>query len=90
MKISSKPNARISERNIKIARLAIRERSPSYTNNKLVSQTSQQDESQHAEIKMKLTQRQKDKLKAEANEHVMQNALKQREAWREKYSLDDR
>ena len=86
----SRPNKRIKDENIQIARVAIRERSPSYSNNKLVSQTSQQDESQHAAIKMNLTRRQKDKLKAEANEHVMQNALKQRESWRHKYNLDDR
>lgn len=41
-------------------------------------------------ITMKLTERQKDKLKAEANEHVMTNAIKQRKQWREEYKLNDK
>ena len=84
------PNERISTKNINVARLALKERSPSYLNHKLVSQTSLQDQPTRAKVTKKLTSQQKDKIKADVNEHVLQNALKQRESWRDEYNLDDR
>lgn len=77
---------------MEIAKIAIKERSPGYSNNKLVSQTSIQGFDQklsNNQVDFKLSQRQKDKLLAETNEHVLINAIKQRKLWREEYKLDD-
>lgn len=55
--------------------MALRDRSPSYLNSKLVSRTSLQDETTRAQVKSKMSRKQKEKLEAEVNEHVLQNAL---------------
>ena len=52
---ASDPNERISTKNINVARLALKERSPSYLNHKLVSQTSLQDQPTRAKVTKKLT-----------------------------------
>ena len=84
-----RPNQQISARNIKVAKMALRDRSPSYLNSKLVSRTSLQDNVTRAKVETQMSQTQKDALEAEVNEHVLQNALKQREQWREAYQLND-
>lgn len=57
-----------------MAKRALRDRSPSYLNQKLVSQTSLQDNSNAAnklKVKYKLSKKEKDKIKGEVNEHVL-------------------
>ena len=53
--MSVRPKQKINARNVKIAKIAIKERSPSYTNNKLVSQTSMTDLKDQKKINMKMS-----------------------------------
>lgn len=74
IKGTSNPNQVVSDANIKVAKRALRDRSPSYLNQKLVSQTSFQDNSFAAgklKVKYKLSKKQKDKIQSDVNEHVL-------------------
>ena len=81
---------RVNQANVNIAKKAIRDKSPSYLNNKLVSQTSLDDPALREELQSELSTFQKDAIKAEVNEHVLQNALKKRSEWRVEHKLDDK
>lgn len=41
-------------------------------------------------MQQKLNSMQKKQIKADLNEHILQNALKQREKWREEHHLEDK
>ena len=65
------PKEILSTRNINVAKMAIKDRSPSYLNQKLVSQTSLQDNTARVKLNAKLTKKQSEKIEAEVNEHVL-------------------
>ena len=69
-------NKGIDEDTIQLAKVAIKERSPSYVGNKLVSQVGMQSEAFDVTQEKGGTKVENDKVKAELNMHVLQNTLK--------------
>ena len=80
----------IDEDTVQLAKVAIKERSPSYVGNKLVSQVGMQSDAFDVKQATGGNRVEDEKVKAELNMHVLQNTLKQRQEWRKQYNLDDK
>ena len=65
----------IDKDTIELAKVAIRERSPSYVGNKLVSQVAMQGDVFNCSQQVSKNKLEEENVKAEMNMHVLQNAL---------------
>ena len=65
------PNDHVRGKNLTIAQMAMKDRNPSYMNDKLVSNITLQDNETIAKVQQKLNIVQKKKLKADINEHIL-------------------
>ena len=65
----------IDQDTIELAKVAIRERSPSYVGNKLVSQVAMRGDVFNCSPKVSKNKLEEENVKAEMNMHVLQNAL---------------
>ena len=67
-----------------LAKIAIRQRSPAYADNKLISNCGQVAD------KIPISDSEKRQIEADVNMHMLTDQLKQRKKWKKNYKLNDR